>query len=125
MEDISRKVAQVVAAIRLHWSEQPRVGLVLGSGLGSLANRIIDPVAIDYTDLPHFAQATALGHEGRLVCGWLRGYPVIAMQGRLHGYEGHPADRIAFSDSSDASPRHREAPSLQRRRRAQSAVPSW
>ena len=96
MEDISRKVAQVVAAIRLHWSEQPRVGLVLGSGLGSLANRIIDPVAIDYTDLPHFAQATALGHEGRLVCGWLRGYPVIAMQGRLHGYEGHPADRIAF-----------------------------
>lgn len=72
------------------------MGIILGSGLGGLASRIIDPVPIDYGELPNFAVSTALGHEGQLVCGWLRGFPVIAMQGRLHAYEGHPIDRVAF-----------------------------
>lgn len=89
-------VERAAAAIRLHWSETPRVGIILGSGLGGLAKRIIDPVVIGYADLPGFAASTAIGHTGQLVCGWLRGYPVIAMQGRFHLYEGHAADRAAF-----------------------------
>jgi len=90
------EVERAAAAVRLHWSETPRVGIVLGSGLGGLAGRIIDPVIIDYADLPGFATSTAIGHAGRLVCGWLRGYPVIAMQGRFHLYEGHAPDRASF-----------------------------
>ncbi len=96
MPETARQVKKVVAAIRLRWPEVPRVAIILGSGLGGLADRIIDPVPIDYAELPHFATSTAIGHAGRLVCGWLRGFPVIAMQGRFHAYEGHPIDRVAF-----------------------------
>ena len=61
MSDIAREVDRAAAAIRLHWSLAPRVAIVLGSGLGGLAGRIIDPVAIDYTELPNFSASTAMG----------------------------------------------------------------
>ena len=77
-------------------ASRPRVALVLGSGLGGLADEIDVEVAVAYADLPHFPACTVQGHRGRLVLGRLEGAPVVAMQGRLHRYEGFPMHRIAF-----------------------------
>lgn len=96
MPDTFTQVAAVVAAIEDRWPVAPRVGMILGSGLGGLADRIEDATTIDYSDLPHLPESTAIGHAGRLVCGTLAGVPVVAMQGRFHMYEGHPVDRVAF-----------------------------
>ncbi len=71
----------------------PQVGLILGSGLGSFAETLEDAVTIDYGDIPHFATSTVVGHAGRLVCGTRAGVSCIAMQGRIHMYEGQPATR--------------------------------
>jgi purine-nucleoside phosphorylase len=72
----------------------PRVGIVLGSGLGSLADGIEDPVAIPFEALPGWPVATAPGHVGRLVLGHLAGVPVVALQGRFHVYEGNAAGLV-------------------------------
>jgi purine-nucleoside phosphorylase len=72
------------------------VGLVLGSGLGILAEEIENPVYINYDEIPHFPVSTVEGHEGRLVIGNLRGKHVIAMQGRFHYYEGHSLDAVTY-----------------------------
>ncbi len=69
---------------------QPEIGLILGSGLGDLAEQIENPIYISYTDIPGFLQSTVQGHKGRLVLGELEGRRVIAMQGRFHYYEGYP-----------------------------------
>lgn len=74
----------------------PKVGLILGSGLGSFAETLEDAVTIDYGDIPHFAASTVVGHAGRLVCGARAGVPCIAMQGRIHMYEGQPATQVTF-----------------------------
>tara|TARA_R110000868_G_scaffold10639_4_gene51663 strand:- start:66665 stop:67489 length:825 start_codon:yes stop_codon:yes gene_type:complete len=66
----------------------PKVGIILGSGLGSLADHIDDPTIIPYDELPDFGNCTTEGHEGRLVLGYLKGVPVACMQGRAHYYEG-------------------------------------
>ncbi len=78
------------------WSERPRVGIILGSGLGSVGDAIEHNVAIDYPHIPHFLRSTAVGHRGRLLCGHLAGVPVVAMQGRFHCYEGYPAERATL-----------------------------
>lgn len=75
---------------------KPEVGLILGSGLGTLANEIENPIAIDYKDIPNFPVSTVVGHEGRLVLGMLEGKKVIAMQGRFHYYEGYSMEEITF-----------------------------
>ena len=74
----------------------PQVGLILGSGLGSFAETLEDAVTIDYGDIPHFATSTVVGHAGRLVCGTRAGVSCIAMQGRVHMYEGQPAAQVTF-----------------------------
>ena len=74
----------------------PRAGIILGSGLGGLADEIADPLRIDYADLPGFARATASGHRGQLIFGTLDEVPVVAMAGRMHRYEGHSDDRVTF-----------------------------
>jgi purine-nucleoside phosphorylase len=74
----------------------PQVGLILGSGLGTFADTLEDAVAIDYVDIPHFPRASVVGHAGRLVCGTRAGVPCLAMQGRVHLYEGHPAAQVTF-----------------------------
>ena len=76
--------------------EQPEVALVLGSGLGGLADELEDARAIPYAEIPGFAEATVSGHAGRLVVGRLAGKRVVVLQGRLHLYEGHSAGRVAF-----------------------------
>ncbi|MEC4294204.1 purine-nucleoside phosphorylase [Adlercreutzia shanghongiae] len=75
---------------------QPEVGLILGSGLGPLAEQIADPVFIPFGDVPGMGVSTASGHVGRFVAGTLGGKSVLAMQGRLHGYEGYTAQQVAF-----------------------------
>ena len=72
---------------------QPSVALILGSGLGALADRVENAVAVPYDEIPGFATTTVEGHAGRLVAGELEGIAVVAFQGRYHAYEGHdPAD---------------------------------
>ncbi|MEX0937387.1 MAG: purine-nucleoside phosphorylase [Pirellulales bacterium] len=77
------------AAVRQVWNITPRVAVVLGSGLGGVADRIDVEAVLDFDELPGLATTTAPGHCGRLVCGRWAGVPVAAFQGRLHLYEGH------------------------------------
>ena len=74
----------------------PQVALVLGTGIGALAEAIEDPTIIDYGELPGFPRSTVEGHAGRLVLGNLSGLSVACMQGRVHLYEGHPAANLAL-----------------------------
>jgi len=85
------RLAALVTAVRAHTSLVPEVGIVLGSGLGGLADDLEEPVAIPFESLPGWPAATAPGHVGRLLLGRLAGRPVVMLQGRFHLYEGnHP-----------------------------------
>lgn len=75
---------------------QPKVGLVLGSGLGGLAETVKDARIIEYKTIPHWPIPTIEGHAGRLVTGTLFGVPTMVMQGRVHFYEGYPMDQVTF-----------------------------
>lgn len=75
---------------------KPQVGIILGSGLGKLADRIEDRTVIPYTDVPNFVKSTAIGHKGNFIAGTLGGKFVIAMQGRFHYYEGYPMDKVTL-----------------------------
>jgi purine-nucleoside phosphorylase len=96
MHQLREQIDESAAFIRGRWSGRPRVGIVLGSGLGSVGDAIELEAAIDYGDVPHFMRSTAVGHRGRLLCGRLGGMHVIAMQGRFHCYEGYSAQRATF-----------------------------
>jgi purine-nucleoside phosphorylase len=76
--------------------QQPKIGLILGSGLGVLADDIVNPIKIPYNEIPGFPVSTVEGHAGQLVCGQLSGVEVIAMQGRFHFYEGYSMDKVTF-----------------------------
>ena len=80
----------------LQLAEGRPVGLVLGSGLNSLAEAIEGAEAVPYAEIPYFPTSTAPGHEGRLIVGQLSGQTVVAMQGRIHFYEGYTAEEITF-----------------------------
>jgi purine-nucleoside phosphorylase len=75
---------------------RPKIGLVLGSGLGAFADSLTEAVRVPYSDIPSFPQSTAIGHAGRLVIGKAHEVPVAAMQGRVHQYEGYSAQEVAF-----------------------------
>jgi len=87
--------ASDVLAERLE-GRQPLVGIVLGSGLGKLADEIQDPLVIPYSELPGFPVSTAIGHKGNFIVGTLNGKCVIAMQGRIHYYEGYTMDQVVL-----------------------------
>jgi purine-nucleoside phosphorylase len=89
-------IQEVVDTVRARSPQPWRVLIVLGSGLGPLADEVRDPVYIPYADVPHFAQSTVPGHSGRFVTGDLFGVPVACMQGRVHFYEGHPMWQVAL-----------------------------
>ncbi|MBR1851085.1 MAG: purine-nucleoside phosphorylase [Bacteroidales bacterium] len=74
----------------------PKVAIVLGSGLGKLADQIENPIVISYAQIPHFKQSTAVGHRGNLIAGTLGGRPVMAMQGRFHYYEGYTMREVTL-----------------------------
>lgn len=88
--DLPSRLDALEVAVRARTRLVPRIGLVLGSGLGGLAREVDDPVAIPFADLPGWPAASAPGHAGRLLLGTLAGVPVACLQGRLHLYEGHP-----------------------------------
>jgi purine-nucleoside phosphorylase len=96
MLDLYDKIQESVAFIRSRWSGTPRAGIVLGTGLGSLAQQIEVEAAIDYHQIPHFPLSTATSHRGRLVLGRLDGVPVFAMEGRFHMYEGYALKQITL-----------------------------
>lgn len=77
-------------------SLRPQVGIVLGSGLGGVADEVTEPANIPYREIPHFPQPTVEGHCGRIVVGRLGGAPVVAMQGRVHFYEGCTPLQVTF-----------------------------
>jgi purine-nucleoside phosphorylase len=87
---------EAVSVVRERASVEPRIGLVLGSGLGGLVDEVEHRVEIPYSEIPGWPDATAVGHAGVLVLGTLGGVPLAAMVGRAHLYEGVPADRVAF-----------------------------
>jgi purine-nucleoside phosphorylase len=74
----------------------PRVGIVLGSGLGAAAEAVSDAIVVPYGEIPHFPQSTVVGHSGRIVAGLLGGAPVAIMQGRVHSYEGYSPAQVTF-----------------------------
>jgi len=82
--------------IRSRTTETPRVAIVLGSGLGGFADDFEDAVRIPYEDIPGFAQSTAQGHAGQLVVGKVDHVPLLAMQGRVHYYEGYSLEQVTF-----------------------------
>ena len=92
--DQPARLDALAAAVHERTDLVPEIGIVLGSGLGGLADDLLDPVAIPFADLPGWPAATAPGHVGRLLLGRLAGRPVVMLQGRFHVYEGHDAGLV-------------------------------
>jgi purine-nucleoside phosphorylase len=96
MLELHDQMQEAAEAIRRHWDKQPHTGIILGTGLGNLVEKIEEEVTFEYDDIPHFPRSTATSHRGRLVCGLLEGLPVVAMEGRFHMYEGYPLKQITL-----------------------------
>ncbi|HMG02137.1 MAG TPA: purine-nucleoside phosphorylase [Edaphobacter sp.] len=94
--DLYARVAEASAYIQSRTQLQPRLGLILGSGLGDFAEKVQDATAIPYSEIPGFPISTVAGHSGRLVIGTISGIPVAIMQGRVHAYEGYSMQEVAF-----------------------------
>ncbi len=92
IKDIDLAAQAITKKIKI----QPQVALVLGSGLGGLADEVVDPVVIPYAEIPNWPVSTIHGHAGRLVIGMLAGVPVMVMQGRAHYYEGYAMDHVTL-----------------------------
>jgi purine-nucleoside phosphorylase len=90
------QLMEAATAIQTRTSLKPTVALILGSGLGSLAEEVRDATGIPYEEIPHFARSTVVGHAGRLLIGTLEDVPVVVMQGRFHFYEGYSPQVITF-----------------------------
>jgi purine-nucleoside phosphorylase len=94
--DLFDKIQESVQFINSKWDGTPKAGIILGTGLGPLVEQIDVAVAINYEDIPNFPVSTAPSHKGRLVCGTLNGVPIVAMQGRMHMYEGYPLKEVTL-----------------------------
>lgn len=90
------KLEEAVTFIKKIKNIRPKVGVVLGSGLGAFVDQIEDKVTLAYDDIPHFKQTTVEGHEGRLILGRVGSVEVAVMQGRYHAYEGYNMDQVVF-----------------------------
>lgn len=96
MQEVAEQIATAADTVRQRWDNTPRVGIILGSGLAGLADKIAVEQSFDYAEILHFPRTTALGHQGRLICGRLAEIPVIAFQGRFHLYEGYTAQQVVL-----------------------------
>jgi len=94
--DLFSKAQEAVRVVRERAKVTPRIGIILGSGLGGFAAQVMDAVAIPYVEIPHFPQSTVAGHSGKLVLGTIGGVPVAVMQGRVHAYEGYAMEEVTF-----------------------------
>jgi purine-nucleoside phosphorylase len=90
------QIDETTQAVRSRINVRPQIAIVLGSGLGSLADVVMGATSIYYSDLPHWAASTVVGHSGRLVVGSLEGQDVIVMQGRAHYYEGYSMAQVTL-----------------------------
>ena len=90
------KIKETVVFLQEQGVKEVDFGLILGSGLGELADEISNPVVIDYADIPNWGKSTVAGHAGKLVYGTLSGKKVLALQGRFHFYEGNPMEVVTF-----------------------------
>ncbi len=90
------KVAEAASYLTENMKSSPEIGLILGSGLGVLADEIENAIVIEYNDIPYFPMSTVEGHKGQLVIGTIEGKDVIAMQGRFHFYEGYSLQEVTF-----------------------------
>ncbi|SHE44822.1 purine-nucleoside phosphorylase [Seinonella peptonophila] len=96
MKQIADQITAAVSSIEKQLDKKPEIGLILGSGLGDLAQLIKQPTIIPYNQIPHFPQSTVEGHAGQFVFGELEGKQVLIMQGRVHLYEGHQMEQVTF-----------------------------
>ena len=96
MSELRKHIDEAVASIRSRTQSKPKIGIILGTGLGGLAAEITKEVEIDYGDIPHFPVSTVESHHGKLLFGTLAGKSVMAMQGRFHFYEGYSMQQITF-----------------------------
>ena len=90
------KIKQTADFLRMKVAEMPKIAIILGSGLGNLADIMTDKQVIPYSEIPNFPVSTVAGHSGNLIFGRLGGKPVIAMQGRFHYYEGYDMKTVTF-----------------------------
>lgn len=93
---VTEQLAESVALIRSRTKLKPRVGVILGSGLGTFIDQIEVEAEIPYSDIPHFLPTSVEGHVGRLIVGKVGSVPVAALQGRIHYYEGHPMSTVVY-----------------------------
>ncbi len=96
MLEIMTKINEATIAIKNFIPDTPDIAIILGSGLGPLANEVENPISIGYEDIPHFPVSTIPGHEGKLVYGTINGKKVLVMKGRFHYYEGHEMDIVTL-----------------------------
>jgi purine-nucleoside phosphorylase len=96
MAELYDRIQEATRALHARWRGTPRVGIILGTGLGGFATEIAADVAVPYEEIPHFPTSTVHSHAGRLVCGTLAGKQVVAMEGRFHFYEGYTLQQVTF-----------------------------
>ena len=96
MNEILKQIDEAVSYLKSRIDTIPHTAIILGSGLGKLADALTDATAIPYGEIPHFRQSTAIGHKGNLIFGKLDGVPVLAMQGRFHYYEGYTMQEVTL-----------------------------
>ncbi len=96
MTELRKQIDETVKFLRTKTSAEPKIGIILGTGLGALADDIDIEVEIPYEDIPHFPISTVVFHAGKLIFGQLSGKSVVAMQGRFHYYEGYSMKQITF-----------------------------
>ncbi len=90
------QIQEAVAAIRARTSHAPKIGIILGTGLGDLTSHIEQSAEIEYQNIPHFPQSTVQSHKSKLVFGYLEGQGIVAMAGRFHYYEGYSMQQVTF-----------------------------
>src|SRR4051794_26272175 len=96
MHQLYDQIQEATRAVQGRWTGRPQVGIILGTGLGGLAEDIEAEAKIPYADIPHFPRSTVKSHAGQLVCGRLGGKTVVAMEGRVHFYEGYTLQQITL-----------------------------
>jgi purine-nucleoside phosphorylase len=96
VQGLVARIQEAVNTLREREKIVPQLGMILGTGLGGLAEQIETTSVIPYAEIPHFPRSTVESHAGQLVCGRLRGVPVVAMEGRFHYYEGYSMEDVTF-----------------------------
>jgi purine-nucleoside phosphorylase len=95
-DDLYARAMAAAKYVQSFTSLEPRLGLILGSGLGDFADKVENATSIPYSDIPNFPVSTVPGHSGKLVLGTINGIPVVVMQGRVHAYEGYSLKEVTF-----------------------------